>query len=1362
MAIDWESISRDIISTVDVLSVYQEVGVEITGREPNREGWIECRAFGRDDHTPSAAINIGVGQSRGRYKDFASNDSFGLFDFLAQYGGYVDWKAARAAMAEKAGIQVGRHSSDGPLGDVYMEDWNTILVSHWCSKKNGVTPRSLKECGGYMGAWPKKKRTHPVVGLPVFDENLRVCGTIVWNRTGGTMPVYQGAGIPPRQVKVKTLTGSVSGFMGPDNLRKLAAAKYVWKVEGPTDMLALWARIPDSLRHEHIVITNSGGCSEIPLDKFVKLLTGKKVMVCHDADEPGQFGAERWAQKIAEYAAETRNVRLPYEIAEKQGRDLRDWLTTEGNGYGKLLELAALTPLTQRSAPPPPRAIPGQRAPFTPPTDVIDAILNDMDREEPDDSNDDREQEAAVQRHDDVQPTTTTQSTEAPLVVEYSSIIIEPPPRAIPEVAESVIEASVTNTQATDVRSSSPDEIARDEDICRRLQLDVLGEINNGKIKVFSSYHRKSEIIPDLNRLSYEKILQLCGPPAREVINRTKEYIIGQYTVDQVREAIGMLAGYRRIKDESERGVGVWQGKSIVGEKTDTVILVGAGEAARLNGKPLLTKITTPRADGLLLDLSSSHHWYDHANLNSLVKRAYSDKEWVKSRIDAAIEIFSRWLWKNQEVDPLTMTGLVLASWIQTLWEWRPLVAVTGSSNSGKALAIDTLIPTPHGWKKMSDLRVGNKVFDENGKPCNVIAVTEVMHGHECFEVEFSSGEKIVADAQHQWMTRKFLKSNKWSISTTEEISESIGTNNRRGRNHSVNVCGPLQMKKKDFLVPPYTLGCWLSDGTATCSQLNISMRKLVMLDGIRNEGVTVTSIDIQEGVEKVSCKLGVVGKGSRQSLHHKLRRIGVLGNKHIPAEYFLGSIEQRKALLRGILDGDSSVDKKTGAVEYTTSDKVLADGVLELMRSLGIKVVPKKRHSTLYGVRKKDRYRFSFMIYREDELLTIPFRVNRLHSRPKNLTRSKSRQIVSVTKVESVPVKCIQVDSPSSLYLAGEGMIPTHNSSIFKCLGGDERGAKGMFGALALLSSQSTEAGIRQSIKNDAIIILCDEFDSASKNRDKLLELFRTGSRGSKIFRGTAGQSAEAFGLQHIVWVAGIEIGLDREPDRNRFIMLELLTAPDEDFGKLVIPGEDIRVSLGQDLLAIALTHSAKAIPLAVKLKSTDVDGIDRRVIESYAVPASILATCYGYDHADAERLLRALLGCVEKRDQGRGDVNDLLDDILSARVDCGGGKRLSVSQIVFDKSGWLENSDALDSHGIAVTGKEDEYDGIEQLFIAHRTVKKMLLKGTQWERSSIDQILKRVPGARLGRYRVACQRPRGILIPMPWIAENFANAQS
>src|SRR3954465_10889583 len=56
----------------------------------------------------------------------------------------------------------------------------------------------------------------------------------------------------------------------------------------------------------------------------------------------------------------------------------------------------------------------------------------------------------------------------------------------------------------------------------------------------------------------------------------------------------------------------------------------------------------------------------------------------------------------------------------------------------GKALALETQIPTPAGWKTMAELQIGDSVFDERGVPCTVVDATEVMLNRPCREVELS------------------------------------------------------------------------------------------------------------------------------------------------------------------------------------------------------------------------------------------------------------------------------------------------------------------------------------------------------------------------------------------------------------------------------------------------------------------------------------------------------------------------------------------------------------------------------------------------------------------------------------------------
>src|SRR4029077_19490850 len=53
-------------------------------------------------------------------------------------------------------------------------------------------------------------------------------------------------------------------------------------------------------------------------------------------------------------------------------------------------------------------------------------------------------------------------------------------------------------------------------------------------------------------------------------------------------------------------------------------------------------------------------------------------------------------------------------------------LAIFAPPGSAKALALDTPIPTPSGWRLMGELRVGDKVLDETGAPCSVTRVSEI------------------------------------------------------------------------------------------------------------------------------------------------------------------------------------------------------------------------------------------------------------------------------------------------------------------------------------------------------------------------------------------------------------------------------------------------------------------------------------------------------------------------------------------------------------------------------------------------------------------------------------------------------------
>ncbi|MCW2690971.1 MAG: replicative helicase, partial [Mycobacterium sp.] len=97
------------------------------------------------------------------------------------------------------------------------------------------------------------------------------------------------------------------------------------------------------------------------------------------------------------------------------------------------------------------------------------------------------------------------------------------------------------------------------------------------------------------------------------------------------------------------------------------------------------------------------------------------------------------------------------------------MIIVAARPGVGKALALDTPLPTPAGWTTMADIAVGDELLAGDGQPTLVVAATEVMLGRPCYEVEFSDGTVIVADEQHQWPTG-------YGIRTTAQLRCGIDT----------------------------------------------------------------------------------------------------------------------------------------------------------------------------------------------------------------------------------------------------------------------------------------------------------------------------------------------------------------------------------------------------------------------------------------------------------------------------------------------------------------------------------------------------------------------------------------------------------
>lgn len=311
----------------------------------------------------------------------------------------------------------------------------------------------------------------------------------------------------------------------------------------------------------------------------------------------------------------------------------------------------------------------------------------------------------------------------------------------------------------------------------------------------------------------------------------------------------------------------------------------------------------------------------------------------------------------------------------------------------------------------MKDVEPGQWLLGADGKPVLVEAKSEVFYGHDCYEVEFASGERIVADAGHLWLVN--ARSNrKAGVLTTEQMAESHLEGSDHRPVYSIDVPAALQLPEAELPIPPYTLGAWLGDGASAENRITTHPEDDAVLDNIRADGFEVA--------RKSRYTATIYG------LRPALRTNGLRGNKHVPEVYLRASYSQRLALLQGLMDTDGTCSSE-GQAFFSNTRKNLIDTVFELVRSLGLKARVYESRAKLNG---KDCGPYWLVSFYPG---TVPvFRLPRKQHRQRPTGKGMTTDtIVSITPVPSVPTQCIVVASDDHLFLAGRQMIPTHNSTV-------------------------------------------------------------------------------------------------------------------------------------------------------------------------------------------------------------------------------------------------------------------------------------------------------------------------------------------
>lgn len=387
-------------------------------------------------------------------------------------------------------------------------------------------------------------------------------------------------------------------------------------------------------------------------------------------------------------------------------------------------------------------------------------------------------------------------------------------------------------------------------------------------------------------------------------------------------------------------------------------------------------------------------------------------------------------------------------------------VILLAEAGTGKSNACSSIVPVAdeRGYIRLGDIKIGDKVYDENGNPVEVIGVFPQGMQH-AYDVRFTDGSSVICNDEHLWAARTrwhHYQGDPYEVHTLREMMNygitRTGHRTKKGPQEMKSWYVPrnraVQRPERTFPIHPYVIGVLLGDGCLTEDALSVSSSDEPV---IRRVAELIGAVDVEQSEFCYTWKfLKEPRMGVRDvSFFHTLEMARLLPGselfgyksveRRIPEEYFLGSVEQRMELLHGLMDTDGSVSGSEGRVNarFSTNNPGLAADIQKLAASLGYRT-----SCTTMEREDEIHYNTEYNIYFMVDDSTVPelFWLQRhkdwvmAHIREdKKFNRIfEDIAIAEVIDLErEEEMVCIYVDCPSHLFQIGECHIVTHNTAL-------------------------------------------------------------------------------------------------------------------------------------------------------------------------------------------------------------------------------------------------------------------------------------------------------------------------------------------
>ena len=367
----------------------------------------------------------------------------------------------------------------------------------------------------------------------------------------------------------------------------------------------------------------------------------------------------------------------------------------------------------------------------------------------------------------------------------------------------------------------------------------------------------------------------------------------------------------------------------------------------------------------------------------------------------------------------------------------------------GRAQTLDSLLLTPHGWRKMGGIKIRDEVIGSDGKPTEVVGVFP-QGKKKVYRLTMTDGSSTVACAEHLWQVKTLEDKRRNKPARVLETQEMIGDfrRNRQYRYELPLLSAPVEWRFQNVPVEPYSLGLLLGDGCITDQTSPAFTSGDVELVNYLQSGLASMNLNFRRKTEiDYVISNPLAGKGGnkfepvRNPLTQALRELKLAGTrsstKFIPANYLFNSAEVRHAVLQGLLDTDGGPVTQKGRtcrIQYTTTSKRLKNDVVFLVQSLGGTANCRKR---IAEGRKPGFANGRSVPYRTDAYILdirlpeniAPFRLKRKADIYQSHGGGRPmRYIKNIEFIGEAETQCISVAALDSIYVTDK-FILTHNT---------------------------------------------------------------------------------------------------------------------------------------------------------------------------------------------------------------------------------------------------------------------------------------------------------------------------------------------